>query len=201
MYKGTLAVKRPAILEVGVFVGLAVAGVALRLAFQEIPNFAPVAALALFAGYYFSSRWTALALPLLVMGVTDTVIGGYHPGMMAVVYAALAAPVLFSGVLRRNLSLTSARQAGAWRQAATSTAGLVTCSLGASVFFFLTTNFAHWAIYDMYEKSAAGLLHCATAALPFFRYTLAGDLAFACVLFGGYALAANLASEKVQAVD
>ena len=77
-------------------------------------------------------------------------------------------------------------------QAAASTTGLVGCSLAASVVFFLVTNFAHWTLYDMYEKSAAGLVHCYAAALPFFRYTLAGDLAFACVLFGGYAVAKSL---------
>ncbi len=200
MNRGINTVKRPAIVEVSVFLGLVVAGVVVRLAFQEIPNFAPVAALALFAGYYFTSRWTAAALPLLVMAITDTVIGGYHPGMMAVVYSALAAPVLFRGVLRRRLAL-GGPNGPAGRAAAMATAGLVTCSLGASVFFFVVTNFAHWAIYDMYEKSAAGLLHCAAAALPFFRYTLAGDLAFACVLFGGYALSMNLVRDPVHATE
>jgi hypothetical protein len=38
----------------------------------------------------------------------------------------------------------------------------------------------------MYDHTAAGLLQCYAAALPFFRYTLAGDMFFAVVLFGGY---------------
>jgi hypothetical protein len=86
----------------------------------------------------------------------------------------------------------SGKDGGSAGKAAASTAALVGCSLAASVMFFLVTNFAHWAIYDMYEKSAAGLLHCYAMALPFFRYTLAGDLSFACVLFGGYAVAKSL---------
>jgi hypothetical protein len=185
-------VKRPIKIEIGVFVFLALAGVALRMYFQFIPNFAPVAALALFAGYFFASRWTAAALPLVVMAATDWLIGGYHPAMMAVVYLALVAPVLVRGALRRRFSFSTNRGPGAKAQAAASAAGLVGCSLAASVTFFLVTNFAHWAIYDMYEKTAAGLLHCYAAALPFFRYTLAGDMAFACVLFGGYAMAQSL---------
>jgi hypothetical protein len=44
----------------------------------------------------------------------------------------------------------------------------------------------------MYEHSLAGLLHCYAQGLPFFRYTLMGDLFFAVVLFGGYALAVNV---------
>jgi hypothetical protein len=183
--------KRRTKIEATTFVLLAAAGVALRMYFQAIPNFAPVAALALFAGYFFASRWTAAALPLTVMVITDWFIGGYNPWMMAVVYGALIAPVLAGAPLRRWLSV-SGKDRGSAGKAAASTAALVGCSLAASVMFFLVTNFAHWAIYDMYEKSAAGLLHCYAMALPFFRYTLAGDLSFACVLFGGYAVAKSL---------
>jgi len=35
-----------------VLVVLAVSGIVARLAFQDLPNFSPVAAIALFAGYY-----------------------------------------------------------------------------------------------------------------------------------------------------
>jgi hypothetical protein len=189
-------VKRLTRFELAAFVLLAAAGIALRMCFQAIPNFAPVAALALFAGYFFTSRWTAAALPVTVMVVTDWFIGGYHPAMMAVVYASLMAPVLIRGPLRQRFSAARGEVRFPAGQAAASTVGLVGCSLAASVIFFLVTNFAHWAIYDMYEKSAAGLLACYAAALPFFRYTLAGDLTFACLLFGGYVLAKRLAAES-----
>jgi hypothetical protein len=194
-------VKRKVHLEVSVFILLAMAGIALRMCFQVLPNFAPVAALALFAGYYFRSRWTAAALPLCVMMVTDLMIGGYEPAVMAAVYLALAAPVLWGGFLRR-LSLDRGEQPhGAWTGATAATAGLATSSLAASVFFFLASNFAHWVFTDMYPKTAEGLGHCYTAALPFFRYTLAGDLAFASVLFGGYALATMLMVKPAAAME
>jgi hypothetical protein len=200
--RGDLHVTRPSKIELGTFVLLAAAGIALRMYFEFIPNFAPVAALALFAGYFFASRWIAVALPLTVMLVTDWFIGGYHPAMRAVVYAALLTPVLVRGRLRSRFWLGDAHARPRAGQAAASTVGLVGCSLGTSAVFFLVTNFAHWAVYEMYEKSAAGLVHCYAAALPFFRYTLAGDLAFACLLFGGYAVAKSLAApRKVQAVE
>lgn len=188
--------KRQTITHAGVFLLLASLGVGLRLQFQDIPNFAPVAALALFAGFYFPSRAVAVLLPLSVMAITDLVIGGYHPAVMAVVYLSLATPVLLGGPLRRRFALASGERSS--RQAAMAAGGLLGCSLAASVFFFLATNIAHWVCYDMYAKSAAGLLHCYAAALPFFRYTLAGDLVFACVLFGGYALATAFAAEPVK---
>ncbi len=189
--------KRQAIVEAGVFVLLAAAGVAVRLNFQFIPNFAPVAALALFAGYFFHSRLAAIALPLSVMAITDLVIGAYHPAMMAVVYGALVMPVLFRTPLRRGFRLAKTDGAGSWANSATATLGLVGCSLAASVFFFVVTNFAHWIVYDMYDKTAAGLMQCFVAAIPFFRYTLAGDMTFAAVLFGSYAIAAQFRSVSV----
>jgi hypothetical protein len=43
--------------------------------------------------------------------------------------------------------------------------------------------------YGIYEHTFAGMLHCYVQAIPFFRYTLAGDLFFAVALFGSYAVA------------
>ena len=68
-------------------------------------------------------------------------------------------------------------------------AGLVTCSLAMSLLFFLTTNLGVWLWFNTYERSVAGLLQCYVQALPFFRYTLSGDLIFACLLFGSHAFA------------
>ena len=106
-------------------------------------------------------------------------------------------------VFRLTLAMAGTAQLfAAWVGfAAAATGGLLGCSLGASVWFFLATNFAHWVFYDMYAKTAAGLLQCYAAALPFFRYTLAGDLGFACLLFGGYALAASFLAAPVDAVS
>ena len=68
-------------------------------------------------------------------------------------------------------------------------------SVGASVAFFLVTNLAVWvqsvsgaSPMAFYDASIQGLLHCYGQALPFFRYTLAGDLCFTTVLFGGWTL-------------
>jgi hypothetical protein len=37
----------------------------------------------------------------------------------------------------------------------------------------------------MYSLDMAGLVQCYTLALPFLKYTMAGDLFWAAVLFGG----------------
>jgi hypothetical protein len=115
--------------------------------------------------------------------LSDTFIGSYDLRMMAVVYAALASPVLVRGFLRRWISLE--------QRPVLAALGLLTCGLGASLFFFFVTNFATWIFFGTYEHTLAGLVHCYTQAIPFFRYTLAGDLLFALVLFGGYAIASH----------
>lgn len=172
-------------IELAVFIGLVAVGASLRVLLSELPNFAPVAAVALFAGYFFRSRVVALAVPVSIMLISDTFIGSYDLLLMAVVYGALASPVLVRGFLRRWLSFDE--------RPALASVGLMTCSLGASLFFFFTTNFATWILFGTYEHTLAGLVHCFTQAIPFLRYTLTGDLLFATVLFGGYAFASYAA--------
>jgi hypothetical protein len=54
--------------------------------------------------------------------------------------------------------------------------------------FYVVTNFAVWAGGHLYPRTGAGLASCYLAAIPFFRNSLIGDMAFAALLFGGFAL-------------
>jgi hypothetical protein len=58
--------------------------------------------------------------------------------------------------------------------------------------FFVVTNFGVWLGSGMYAHSAAGFVACYTAAIPFFRNTVAGDLFYSALLFGGFALLQRL---------
>ena len=174
--------------ELAVFCGLVLAGSLARVLLSDLPNFAPVAAIAMFAGYFFRSRAVALLVPLVVMGVSDFFIGSYDWHMMALVYGALTLPVFARGMLRRWFSLDEGATA------LRATAGLLGSSLGASISFFAISNFGAWLWYGTYEHTVAGMIHCYVQAIPFFRYTLAGDLLFAVALFGGYALAMSFAT-------
>ncbi|MBI5798900.1 MAG: hypothetical protein HZB10_03135, partial [Candidatus Yonathbacteria bacterium] len=55
-------------------------------------------------------------------------------------------------------------------------AQVIVGSASASLFFFLTTNFAVWAWTPMYEKTWGGLMLSYTFAIPFFRNMFVGDL-------------------------
>ena len=59
-------------------------------------------------------------------------------------------------------------------------------AISASVIFFIITNFGVWITMNMYPKSIAGLMECYAAALPFFRNTLLGDLAYTAIIFGAF---------------
>jgi hypothetical protein len=183
------------IVEAVALVLLVGSGVALRLACHELPNFAPVAAMALFAGYFFRSAGLALLVPLSVMAISDFFLGGYDWAMMALVYSMLALPVAFRGWLRRAFNLGGERTVAPLM-------GLYSCGLLSSVLFFLVTNFGVWCLWPgPYDRSLAGLAHCYGAAIPFFRYTLAGDMFFAIVLFGSYALAMSLGRARSLATQ
>jgi hypothetical protein len=143
-----------------------VAMAALARLLPHPPNFTPVGALALFGGATFGDRRWSLTAPLAAMLLSDAVLG-FHSGM-PVVYAAFVAIVAIGLLLRSRR--TPLRLASA--------------SLAASVLFFLVTNFAVWAMGSLYPKTAAGLLACYAAGLPFFRNTLLGDAFFTAALFG-----------------
>jgi len=154
---------------------LALALIALCVAVRLLPhvsNFSPVAAAALFAGAMLGRRSLALAVPVVAMLIGDLVLGFYDWRVMAVVYAALALPALI-GMLARNHRVWPVAIGGA---------------LAASLIFFVTTNFAVWAFSGMYSLDGAGLIQCYVAALPFLKYTVAGDLFWSVALFGGAAL-------------
>lgn len=66
-------------------------------------------------------------------------------------------------------------------------------ALSGSISFFLISNFGVWLATNMYPRTLEGLTACYTAAIPFFRRGLEGDLLFTAVMFGLPVVAASLA--------
>ena len=61
--------------ELLVLLLIVAAGVASRFLLAELPNFKPVAALALFGGFYFQRRWLAVGGLVAMMLVSDFFLG------------------------------------------------------------------------------------------------------------------------------
>jgi hypothetical protein len=95
---------------------------------------------------------------------------------------------LYAGMWVVYLAVSMVTAQGLLLRGRRSVPATAACVLTGSVLFFLLTNFAWWASYDLYPHTKEGLLLSYTAALPFFRWTLLGDIFFSTALFGGFAL-------------
>ena len=160
--------KNGKILEFSIALLLISIGVSLRL-LPHPPNFAPIAAIALFGGVYFS-RKIALILPIVAMAISDIFIGDYEPKLMASVYGSFLLCVILGFWLKKHKK---------WYTVGGSV-------LSCSVLFFLITNFAVWDFTPWYAKTISGLIQCYLMALPFFKNTLLGDLFYVTIFFGAY---------------
>jgi len=151
--------------------GIVLASAALRLAPHPM-NFAPIGAVALFGGAYFSSKRSALAIPLLSLILGD-IVTGFHQ-LVPFVYASFLVSVTIGFLLRRQRSAPR----------------IAAATVASAIQFFLVTNFAMWASsISSFPKTAYGLGACYITGIPLFWNTLAGDAFYATLLFGGMALA------------
>ncbi len=154
--------------------------------------FTPVAAALLYFGARGSRR--QLWVPFVLLAASDVILTkfvyAYQFSWDHFVTWAWYAAILWLGTsLRESASLRSATD---WLRVGGA-------SLASSVSFFVISNFAVWACWNMYPKTFAGLMVCYDAGLPFFRRGVAGDFVFTALMFGVPALAAVAAhSHKPQ---
>jgi hypothetical protein len=161
--------------------GLIALAAASRL-LQDV-NIAPITAIAIFAGIQFKTRRAAVFAVLAARLATD--LGkewlyrqglAVHPGIfggMWYVYGATALVALLAHMACGSRS----------------PAVIGTTTLAGSCLFFLVTNFAVWVGSTRYPQTMEGLLMSYTMGIPFFRYSLLGDMAFVAVLTGAWAVA------------
>lgn len=159
-----------------------VAAAFLRL-LPHAPNFAPIGAMALFSGTYLDKK-TAFAVPLLAMVASDFFIGFDSISSRLTVYGSFVLITLL----------------GLWLKNRRTASNIVLATLSASVLFFIVTNFGVWAFGTLYPRTIEGLVACYAAAIPFFRNTLASDLFYVGIFFGGYELVKNLAGQQKLAL-
>lgn len=149
-------------------------------------NFTPLGAIALFGMAYFKDKKWALIIPLAALWASDLILNNfryaeYYDGFAwfssgaLFVYGAFAMIAVLGYYLLQKVSFS--RVLGG--------------AFGASVIFFVISNFGVWIGSPMYPLTAEGFIACYTAAIPFFHYTLAGDLIYCGVLFGGFEFIVN----------
>lgn len=159
-----------------IFIATSVFLAAISRLLPHIPNFTPVAAMALFGGVYFSEKKWAFIIPLIAMFLSDVamelVFGyGFHNTMLYVYIGFILTTLI--GVMVRNMAKPR---------------NILIASIVSSILFFLITNYGVWASLG-YPMGAAGLTTVYVQGIPFFRYSIFGDLFYNAILFGGFYLA------------
>lgn len=145
----------------------------------HMPNVAPVTALAIFAAAYLPKQ-QAIAIPLAIRFISDIFLGFFSWPLMVAVYASHLVGVLFGLWIKNSGEATGSGATDKWFK-------IIASSLGASIIFFLVTNFAFF--YGNYAHNASGIIASYVSGLPFFRGTVLGDLGYCALLFGAYDLA------------
>ena len=133
-------------------------------------NFTPVGAALLFFGAQRSRK--QMWFPLALLALSDLALNRfvYHFPITWETFVSTgwyAVALLIGSLLKDKVS--PLRVVGA--------------SLAGSASFFVISNFAVWAAYNMYPHTLAGLGLCYVKAIPFFRGTLGADLIYTLAFF------------------
>ena len=167
---------------------LAYAFVVLAIAVRFMPHpwmFTPLTASLLYFGARGPRRF--LWAPIVMLAASDVVLTKYF-WHYRFTWDQLVIWAWYVAVLMLGTKLRDSKKP-LW---------IMASALGSSVAFYLVSNFAVWAAYNMYPKTLAGLMTCYTLAIPFFRPSLIGDLLFTAALFAIPALLGAFAEKSAS---
>lgn len=146
-------------------------------------NFAPIGGMALFGAAYYTRRVWAYLIPIAAMWISDLILNNavyaeyfdrfvwFYSGALFT-YGAFALIVLMGTFTLRKVRVPQ------W----------LFSVVGASILFFVVSNFGVWLSSGMYAHTWEGLTACYVAGIPFLKNTLLGDLVYSAALFGFFEL-------------
>ena len=176
-----------------IFVLGAILFVALSRLLPHIPNFTPVAAMALFGGAVITNKKSAYLLTFAALLLSDILVNTLlyndynfanyiaQPFVWAV-YFSFALTVFMGTSIKNNINVKN----------------VAFFSVSSSLLFWLLTNFACWPNNPLYTQDFSGLVNCYIAAIPFLG-NVVGDLFYNTLLFGSLFLAAKRIPSLVKA--
>tara|TARA_B100000579_G_C22462537_1_gene679598 strand:- start:43 stop:549 length:507 start_codon:yes stop_codon:yes gene_type:complete len=132
--------------------------IALSRLIPHPPNFTPILAGAIFMPFMVQ-RSTGIALPIIIMLLSDLIIG-FH-GLMIWTYGAIALITLVSYQLIKKEFLSVFKVA-----------------LASPIIFYLLTNFGVWLNSEIYSFDLSGLITAYTMGLPFLANSLVSTILF-----------------------
>ncbi len=144
-------------------------------------NFAPLAGMALFGGYYFEKKWQSYFTIAASWWLSDLVLNNVIYSRYFTKFTWLSTSYITIAISLLVIILISK-----WLIKKIGIQSVAIASLLSSVSFFLITNFG--AFLELYPKTANGLAAAYTAGLPYFKNTIFGDLVYSVLIFGIYQL-------------
>lgn len=130
------------------------------------PNFTPITAIALFSTIHFKNKILTYLIPIIGLFISDLILGLSLVNLF--VYLSFIA-ITFIGFKFQKINNYSI--------------------LLSSTTFFIVSNFGVWILG--YPKNIEGLILCYYMALPFFVYTIMGDLFYSYAMKYGLKYALN----------
>ena len=130
------------------------------------PNFTPITAIALFSTIHFKNKILTYLIPIIGLFISDLILGLSMVNLF--VYLSFFA-ITFIGFKFQKINNYSI--------------------LLSSTTFFIVSNFGVWILG--YPKTIEGLILCYYMALPFFVYTIMGDLFYSYAMKYGLKYALN----------
>ena len=149
--------------------GLIVLGVLSRV-IPHPPNVTAVVGVTLLGAYAIRNPWLAALIPIAVMALSDVVLGWHSSALFT--YAGMLAGAFIGRGLLKQLSVL--RLGGA--------------AFLASLAFFVISNVGVY-LGGYYGFGFDGLVACYLAAIPFWGFSLVGDLGPTAILFALFVLA------------
>ncbi len=144
-------------------------------------NFSPLGGIALFSAAYFQRKYMAYLMPFAALWLTNLLIDNLFFSQYYAGFAWFANPeVYFAFMLIVLMGMSLLKKVTFLR--------VGVAAVSSSILFFVVTNFYAWLNTDLYPKTQEGLMDCYIAAIPFYWNTLASDIFYAAVLFGGFEL-------------
>ena len=139
-------------------------GILTRTVFHIGPNFEFVTAISLIAGYMFTSKKIAMAVPFTIMFVSDSIIG--NTNIFLFTWSAYLLMPFIGGVLKRFKTNNRLKKIMA----------LEGTGILSVLMFYFWTNAGVVITTNMYSKDLVGLVTSYINALPFLKPQLLGVL-------------------------
>lgn len=166
-----------------------IAAVLLRMV-PHLPNFVPITAMGLFGGAYLSKKY-AILIPIIAMVISDYLLLYVNPYQTDFSKIQPITAMFHSTTAFVYGSVLISCLIGIWLKKHLKPGYILWGSLLGSIQFFIITNFGVWA-GGYYGYTFPALVETYVQGIPFFRYTLAGDLFYTGVFFGSYTLALRI---------